>query len=66
MKSTPVYMSTHWLQPVPDSQCQGHRDLNTNIFVKTLTLLYHPGIPRSGPTALPSSHSNILPKYTLV
>ena len=46
-------MSTRWLEPVPDSQCRGHRDLSTNLSAKNLTLLYQPGILGSGPVALP-------------
>lgn len=53
VKSAPFYVLTPWLELVPDSQCQGYRDLSTNISPQTWTLLYQPRIPRSGPTALP-------------
>lgn len=53
MKSAPVYISTHWLEPVPGSQCEGHRELIASLSAKKLTLLYQPGIPKRDSTALP-------------
>lgn len=63
MKSALFNMSTLWLEPVPDSQCQGHGDLSTNLSAKSLTLLYQPGVALQ---LCPSSHRNVLPRRTPV